>query len=644
MTNTSLMHHRILLLCLALSSLSTAFGQGNNTSLRPDTLQRELVLEREFVPSAAEARKEFFNPLAGNKTTQALKPLRFANNTYGVDMSIRPRLFDPVFNSYAPEADPRNWHIRLYGGFPNRIGLNLGMHFNAGENGALDIAIDHDSQKGNIINPRVNFKPLNITHDTELGIRFSHKLETRTLGITASVYNNMESLYALPSDFSAKTDDVAKGPLYHTFLFRRTGGELGFELSPAPLLNRSAWQYSIYARGGYASQQIPAQFHALFPVLLQSTPGSITNPQDTENGDPEKQLLGGYDLKAGGSLAYGLKVYNFNFGADVSFEMSGMSMPGTTGVANEVNSITATPMVFSADPFLSYVNDQFMVKGGVKVQLLNGVGRAFLLAPNVHFRWQAHELFSLLIDADGGGDLTGFKELYEINRYALTPYRDPAMDVARYRISAGFELGNIYGFSASLKAGYADYHTLYDWQSVLAGPATAGRLLPGIVYATAQRQNVKALYVEAGARYISPIGLTVFGGFRYDKYTAPEAETTVSGRPSFTMDLGAEYRFTPEWSLAASFKGLGWIIQRYNYSQVAVPEGIPSPEDGFGVDERGGVERPFITDLSLRLSYDFSKYAGLSLIGTNLLNQKESRWLGYDRPGAGIMAALTLHF
>ena len=639
-----MLFQKILLLSLSFVAFGSAFGQSRDTTLAPDTLQRELVLEKDYVPSAAEAKKEFFNPLSQARTPKALKPLRFANNTYGVDMSVRPRLFEPVFNSYADPRDSRNWHIRLYGGFPTRLGINMGMHFNAGENGALDIALDHDSRKGNIANPRVNFTPLNITHDTELAVRFSHKLETRTLGITASVYNNMESLYALPSNYSAETDDATKGPLYQTSLFRRTGGEIGFELSPAPLLSRSAWQYSLYARGGYASQQIPAQFHALSVELLPTSPTTPVVPVETFMGDMAKQNLGGYDIKAGGSLAYGIKVYNFNFGADVSFEMSGMNMPGTTGVASEVNNLTDTPMVFSADPFLSYVNDQLSIKGGVKVQLLNGAGTAFLLAPNVHFRWHAHELFSLLLDADGGGDLVGFRELYEINRYALSPYRDPAMDVARYRISAGFELGNIYGFSASLKAGYADYQSLYDWQSGLAGPVTTGRLLPGLIYATSLRHNVKDIFVEADARYISPVGFAIQGGFRYDKYTTSEAGQAVSGRPSLTLNLGAEYKFTPEWSLAASFTGLGGIIQRYNYSQLLSQKGSPTPVDGFGPDERGEIEVPFVSDLSLRLSYDFSKYAGISLIGTNLLNQKASRWLGYDRPGAGIMAALTLHF
>ena len=637
------MTHQILYTLLALPTiaLGTALAQNGAKPLPKDTLQRELVLEREYIPSTAEVKKDFFNPLDVPKSARKLKPLRFARDTYGVDMSLRPRLFEPVYNSYAPNEDPRNWHLRLYGGYPTRLGANIGMHFNAGENGSLDFGIDHDSRKSTLSNLLLPFKQEVEMHDTEVSARFSQKLDTRTLGISGSVYHSMETLYGLPSDYAVSSEPASLVPKYT--LFSRVGGEVGFEVSPAPLHDLSPWQYSLFLTGGYATEDIPSTFFPMIPgSMLPTSPTTPVIPSAPVEGTEQIQRLGGYDLKAGGTLAYGLKVYSFNFGADVSFEMSGRNTSAALREAGALNPY-GVPMVLSGTPFLSYLNDNLGLKAGIRVQFLNGVSEKLALAPLVNFRWKAHDLFSIVIDADGGGDLVGFRELYELNRYALDPRGDAPMDVARYRISAGFELGNLYGFSASLKGGYADYAHLFDWQALLAASATKGIGLPAVVFCPAQNENVSLLFFEASARYISPLGLTVSGGARYDKYTVKDSEQIVSGRPSLTLNVSADYRINPEWSVALTMNAKSGIKQRFIFSQL-LTDPASEPSNDFGTDRTGVASVPFMGDLTARVSYDFSKYAGLSLIGTNLLNGHSTEWLGYGRAGAGIMAALTLHF
>ncbi|MCI6279202.1 MAG: hypothetical protein MR609_05360 [Bacteroidales bacterium] len=636
------MTHQILytILVLPTIALGTTLAQNGANPLPKDTLQRELVLEREYVPSTAEVKKDFFNPLDVPKSARKLKPLRFARDTYGVDVSLRPRLFDPVYNSYAQNEDPRNWHLRLYGGYPARLGANIGMHFNAGENGSLDFGIDHDSRKSALSNPLLPFRQEAEMHDTEVSARFSQKLDTRTLGISGSVYHSMETLYGLPSDYAVSAEPSDLRPKYT--LFSRIGGEAGFELSPAPLLDLSPWQYSVYLHGGYAALDIPATFFTIPTALLPPDPATPVTPAAPAEELGKVERMSGYDVKAGGTLAYGLKVYNFNFGADVSFEMSGRNTSAAlreTGAGNTYG----VPMALSGTPFLSYLNDYVELKAGVKVQFLNGVSEKFALAPLVNFRWKAHDLFSIVIDADGGGDLVGFRELYELNRYALTPFGDTPMDVARYRISAGFELGNLYGFSASLKGGYADYAHLFDWYALMSASASRGMGLPAIVFSPVQNENVSLLFFEASARYVSPVGFTVSGGARYDKYTVKGTDRVVSGRPSLTLNVSADYRINPEWSVALALDAKGGIKQRFNFSP-NLTSPAPEPSRDFGTDKSSVASVPFVGDLTARVSYDFSKYAGLSLIGTNLLNQHYSEWLGYGRAGAGIMAALTLHF
>ena len=626
------------LLTLPILGLGSATAQNGQPVTPADTLRREMVLEREFVPSASQAKKEFFNPLAQTTAMKALKPLSFARNTYGVNMSVRPKLFEPIYNSYARQPEKNIFHARLYGGYPLRFGANLGLHFDAGENGSLDFGIDHDSQKSAISGLSVPFSPNNEYHDTDFLVRYSRKLSNRTLGISASVYHSLQTFYALPKG----VEDIpslleGNDPRYR--LFQRLGGEIGFKLSPAPLLTTSPWQYALSVQAGYGTQEVPGMIGYVDPAVAGA--GTAVDPLGVK----------GYDLKAAGSLAYGIKIYDFNFGADVTFETSGTfadGLPSDQGYQAQYGA----PLVLSLDPFLSYTGETFRVKGGVKVQLLGGASRKFMVAPLLNLKWLAGEQVTLFIDADGGGDVTGFRELFAQNRYSAPLLGANPMNVAKYRISGGVEVGNIYGFSAGLKGGYALYADFYDWDSVLSAGVTEMSNLPASLFIAHQNRGVKDIFVEGYGRYVSPVGLSLNAGIAYHKYRATEPadgseiRTYISGRPSLELNLGASYRYGAHWSFAADFSGLGGITQAVNHT-VSPTSDVTPPFDltvWHAMDYVGYESLPFVADLTARVSYDFGKYAGLSLIGTNLLNQKSSRWFGYDRPGAGIMAALTLHF
>lgn len=645
-----MMHLRktpVLLLLLVGATPLSAQSNDSNKTYQPDTLRRELVLEKEYVPGAMEAKKEFFNPLAGGKGNPKLKPLHFAQNSYGVTLSTTPRVIEPLYNSFAQNPDPRNWHIRLYGGYPMRLGANLGMHFNAGENGSLEIGIDHDSRKSDIKGLGLPFYPNNETHDTEVSFRYGQKLSSRMLSLSATAYHNLESLYGLPINYTVEPElPGGKTPAYN--LYRRIGGEIGFELSPAPLLKRSPWQYSLYTRVGYGKMEIPSDVLAIPRELYVSRKGTPVRLSDAVGDSRQVAHMSGYDIEAGGSLAYGLKVYNFNFGADVDFRLSGMNASDASTVKGDYwSDIYGRPMVLSGTPYLSYLNDDFSAKAGVRIQLLGGVKKKVLFTPAVDLRWKAHPFFSLLLSADGGGELTGFRHLYDINRYALSPIGAPAMDVARYRVSGGFEVGNLYGFSATLRGGYGEYIDLYDWSAVLSGYATTKVGLPAIIYTTLQNEDISIVFVEGTTGYVSPIGLSVSCGLRYDKYTSQkDPDKIISGRPSITLHAAADYRINDAWSVGAQLEGLGGIKQGCQIYEILNTDRKGHEPGNHNNGSRFDVVEsvPFVLDLTARVSYDFSKYAGLSIIGTNLLNQHHSVWLGYGRPGAGIMAALTLHF
>lgn len=589
------------ILCFALLTGGFAFAQNNTPVEQIDTLRREMVLEREYVPTTEQATKKFFNPLDSQRSTQ-LKPLSFANTTYGVSMNIHPRLFEPVYESKAIVPKQNTWHARLFGGYPTRFGINTGLLFKAGENGTVDLAIDHQSQKDLTTHERLTFKPVNTTHDTDFTLRYGHKLPDRLFNVSVGVYNNMQTYFG---HYIPATASGEKSPLQAIDypLYQMIGGDISFDISPAPLVLRSPWQYSVFGNVGYGRQDLPLSASEV-----------------------EKATASGLDLLVGGNLAYGISTYDFNFGADVLFKSSTVSSKRAAPEAGTM------PMVLSVTPYASYINESFTLKAGANLQLLNGAGPRFHVSPDITARWKATDDFSIFAEVDGGGNVTGFRDLYKLNRYSLPTSISNAMTVANYDAAVGLQVGSISGFSADIRGGYAGYNSFFDWShNALSQDAQRMGELPFTTFAPRRLENVHHAYFTASARYLYPEGLEIAGGIRYNRYILPRSQDSdreihPDGLPSLILNLSADYQVLPNLTAHLNLQGMGGIS--YTVGTLEAPD---------------TEKLPFLTDLSARVSYKVHKNVGLSIMGTNLLNQRQSRWIHYTRPGIGVLGAVTIN-
>lgn len=602
-----------LTMVLSLCSTITAESQ----TAERDTINREMVLERDFVPTAKQAQKAFFNPLQGIKS-QALKPLDFARNTYEVSMNVRPHLFDPLENSHAIVPERNAWHLRLLGGYPVRYGANLGMLYRVGEQGSVELAVDHLSQSLGGVQRYSTYGPKNNTHDTSVGLKYSGKLGDRLVSIGVDVFNNMHTMYGLGETtlIGAVPETPSTNPLY-----RMTGAELHVELAPTPIALRSEWQYSLHGNVGYTNKQ---------DIQLNGA-GMIPS-------DP-RHAISGMNLQVGGNLAYELMSYNVNLGVDALLsgnQLFGILLPYGTPASQYM----------SIDPYVSYVMDNFSIKAGARLQLLSFGPKKFIAAPKLQMKWDAHEMLAIIAEVDGGAATNSIRDLYRTNRYAQGVSTYFANDIAQYRASMGLQIGNLYGFTAELRGGYADYLSLYHWDAHM--PYYAPRESSTPLYHTstltyfsaADRGRVKNIFVSASTRYISPIGLQASLGVKYNKYTrqiaegdteAGETRGVIAGRPSVELAGSLDYQITPRLSAHVSMTGLGGIK-------------FVSPNLSSSGTTKATVSLPFIAEMSARLSYKIHRNIGLSLTGLNLLNQKSQRWLSYDRPGISVAGAMTLSF
>ena len=580
---------RQLLVTLAASSMLL----GLSAQTPADTLRRSMTLQRAYIPETGQAKKEFFNPLAG-QTPRQLHPLDFARNSYSLSMKARPRLFTPSENLLLPEYGSHHFYARLFGGYPVKAGGNIGAHFRAGEYGTITLALDHTSRHVTGEKGRLDEAPINETHDTEGLVRYSQKLpdSDRMLEIEGFGFGHAHSLYGHP------LSSVKSGELPYHFitatpekpeLMSYYGTGLSVSLSPAPLSALSTWEYSLSATVDYGNRN--ADVNA------------------AREGEPIGVYIDGRGdaLHAGvqGSLTYGAKINDFRFGVDAGYEINRFSLDKEVAGGKASQIITLIP-------HFDYIIPSLQVRAGVKVQLPTMGAKQLLITPDALLRWRMHDKASLLLSANGGMSMLSMRDLYRINRYADPMSIAQGIESSTYDVALGLDLGSWYGFALDLKGGFADY-------------------------------RVRHGYFSLGARYVGAEGLSGSLGVKYNHYARPalseeesarvdhEVVESVLGRPALKLTADLAYSPIKDLTLSANFLGLGGIKMQQLLPRELVREG-----------EEVVYTLPFTTKLDAQVSYKVLKNLGVSLTVENLLNQRIQRWSHYYSPGIGVYGSITL--
>lgn len=606
-------------------SCGTAWAELNPYA--PDTLSRELILEKEYQPIGREAEKTFFNPL-DQVSERKLSPIQFAKSTYPIAMNVHPRLFQPLSNPLASEPIKQTVHGRLYGGFPVTGGANIGALVKTSESGTLLLSLDHLSRYIEHNKSTALVRPIDQSHDTEIGIDYSHALSDRVLEVGVDLFHHLNTYYGYIGDRGDESQ-ITDG----TFpLLKMLGTELTFALSPAPLSLKRGWQYSVNGKVGFINKEdmSPVYGQTLIPYLPSGTSGA-KQPQ-----------LSQIEIDVKGNLGYHFAGSDWGFGVDGRYRILNVSQLHT------VKEAPKAPQMLSVDPYVEYLSPRFMVKAGAKLQLLNRGAKAFLVAPDVQATFKATDLFSLYLVADGGAEYRGLRELYSLNRWAegISVYK--GFNIANVRGLLGVQLGNINGFSVDLNGGMTLYSNFSDWAvnnsniPCLAEPSTQQvYTLP--TFRWNDRGRVTKSFVNAQLRYNSSIGLDLGVRLQYNSYQINQEKDLVGGStdtpkpilgmPAFEAEIRADYAFNDRLSAQLSF---------LTHAGIKMPDvEYLLPNNSLGALPKS---TSYITDLGARISYKVHKNIGLSLIGNNLLNSTKSRWLGYERQGATGLLAVTFTF
>lgn len=575
---------------------------------KKDSLNRELTLERDFVPTRDQVQKSFFSPLATKKSSP-LAPLRFVNDSYSIGAKIEHRVFDPIYNDRVPEFVAQKGFVRMYGGLPGAVGLNIGGAFTNGLNSQFDLSLNHFTRKhlGRNTLP-APLKTLR-THDTDFTLGYARKLELSTLRVRGHLFYDIEALYGSHNGIHAPLtlasyDFKPPYPLINNY-----GAIFSGERTYAPLAMGSSWYVSTSGTFSYVAKNDPA--------LISEAPKEIYS-------GGERMLTSELRVTNQSKLSYEFTdLWKFNVGSEID-------------IRNYPKFVVKYPLtnlfILGLKPSLSYKGDRFEMLLGGRVQYANRASSHLIITPDVYFRLRPVEVFSIFAKVDGGSRAFDLREIYKYNKYFFGPSISEATEVATYRALAGVELGNLSGLSLTLQGGYTHYQDFVDWKMRILNTELDPKVtLPLFVYDLRHRDNVKKTFANISAKYISHAGLRLSASAQYNHYVTSDiidkkdTPVNIHGLPKIEVNASAIYDITSRMSLQMSYVGLFGI----------------QFEDA---DEVGTYVSTSFNELNAEFSYRLSRRVGLSVIGTNLLNMRNPRWRHYEQRGSGILGTVTITF
>lgn len=571
--------------------------------MQQDSLNREMVLEKEFVPSAQKVTKTYFTPLE-QKGPKKLTPLSFVRSNYDVALNVQPRLFNPLYESHAPNYAPRNWFLKLYGGTPARVGVRIGGHLDATEDSSLDLLITHDTFRGKIGTNKTSVpQHTRITHDTEASLRYTHQLSDGLLLATANLFYDKYNIYGcvLPQTTTPFT------PVYP--MYTMAGIHADLQKTRTPLEVVSPWSYEGKLSIDFADKSDPSgktETPLLAPESSQQY--NIFAPIHAA------QLL----LNGKANLGYAVsEVWQAGLGALAQLSVS--KAPYAPSAAN-------APFVIGVSPHVDMAYETLKGRFGAQIQLLNKGNKSVLIVPDVNLQWVMAPTASLTLTLDGGASVYGLRDTYKQNRYFYAPSLYDAMDIVPIRASLGIELGNWYGFSAGVRGGWQQYNRLMDWVTLPLVTQQQEQTVTTAYYSLRPRTALQSLFLNLHANVVTPYGFRLGAEAQLRTYSSlvkEEAPAPVLGLPTYTLKAFATYTPLSRLVLHADMEVLGGMQLQNIQAEV--------------------VKLPWCPTLNIGANYRVTKQISASLTAYNIANSKATRWLYYDRPGVGVLGSISFH-
>lgn len=570
-------------------------GVASAQNANDTTLNRQIMLEREYTPTIQDALKINTVPAVNEPVVEKIN-FGFENGRPNFNLSRFP-LGDTGSGDVnsAINFDKKRGYFGLNAGTYTNIDANLGYRIVDEASDVLDIFARHNSTSGNIKYLQEGYfldKAKAKYNDNLVKLKYKHKFEMLDLSLRGSFfnmgYNYYGNSYALlnnPFDLNTRQN--------------------------VNIFNLGTTLHSTHS--GLINYDFALDYHNF------STKYGILTDDDGIDGNL-------FDAKVGISTTFGSdKLIGLNAGVlSQSFGDVGSSVKDM-----EYHSMTNVTL----NPYLKIDGGDWRTTLGANLDYIFDDNNKLLFAPNIEASVDIAETSVLYASLKGGINENTFLDILQENRYASLKSRVEYSKTI-YDFKVGFKSGVISGLEFDVFGGYkqTDNDHLYipgSTSDFYIGGMPSGSLgnvgIP--LYA-----DIKTGHFGGGLRTglipYTELSAKLTAYF----YTVKMKETTYENkawnRPTFTAEAQAVVKPIDKFSLIADFI--------YAAGRKTTKDYVLSGDNALRMKN--------ITELNLKGEYELKEWLSLNVQLRNILNAKYETWRGYTQQGFNAMAGVSLKF
>ena len=564
----------------------------NNT-----TLQREMILEKEFTPMVRDASKVNVLPQVESPTIKKTA-VRYAGWAAPV---VPINGFNPLpaadYDTAYPFSTKRGYLDFGGGNYLNLKG-DLGYKFIDTDKDELGFWFQHNSTNGKVKNVDADGKSKLKRNDNRFNLYYKHNFEALAFLLNAGYQFNSFNYYGVPVGVpSSVVDDI--------YTWFPQNGLTGFDKNQTA--QRFGAQFGVLA---YENRDL--QYKALIGFNRYGNELGYFYGWD---GATENQVHSEF------SLSSKLKEES-RIGADVEMDNLFYSDGGRDNYTN-----------IALNPYVNIENETLKFRVGLTADVTFNQGKTFSFSPDVRLNWEFAQSVFLFSDIVGGKTLNTYARLSESNIY-VNPSLLPKDSHTPIDATFGLRSNYFANFWFEVFGGY----------KMIDDDALGYRLLDGNVDDNLLSRNAISYMnmetscwnVGLGMKYKYEDWLDIAVKLKKNGWELREGEGDVFDRPDMEAEVGATFKLT---------NGLSFDIQYYlatgrKYRDVfsLVPAGSAP---------RGEIRTGSLKDihaLSLGANYQINKTWNVFVDLNNLMFQKYELWHGMAAQGFNAMGGFGVKF
>ncbi|MDO5571735.1 MAG: hypothetical protein Q4F97_09785 [Bacteroidales bacterium] len=579
---------------------------GNAQSAKDSTLNRELLLEKEYNPIVRDANK--INKLPAVEAPKANKT-KIVYSDYSTFASSKNQINNlqagSIMSDY--EFSKKFGYITLGGGNLLNLTGNLGIKMLNNDNNVLGIEVSHNSTNGNV-DYTDNIKSLSRTDDTKL------KINDNLVNLFYKGYFN---------SFNLSTNLSYQYNRFNYYGWR----ESFLEIAPPALMEDPAMQTN-----QRINFDIAANTSVNSPIKYEGNLGFSMFKMD----EPGINEL---TVNLGGGFSTRLNSENWRFGFKAG--MKGVLYSGDYYNIDSFENIGKVELL----PSFIYDNEDYVkAELGVKADYAFGVGPHIGIAPDVNFDWQFVDNFFLYSTIKGGIDVKTINNITNFCRY-YNQYGN--LNKNPYTLAdwtLGFRSNAVNGFWFDIYGGLS--HTLneFSFQSMIESQYDSSKgIIAGKNYLSSFSEDVTKYKIGTLLKY--DYGSTLGLSLKLQKNGwSTESKEALSYAPGFEAVFNAVLRpikqlvFNVNYNMFAQRKArIG--IHRSESSNSSDPSIEIVDEFKYSI-----VDLDNVNDLSIKASWLFNNTFSIYASMNNLAISKYDIWYGMPNQGFNFLVGGTIQF